>query len=174
MIRCSQGFPRLIKIQKQFCSVIAERDLPKLIKNQKSSVLLSNHFLCYGCENFCPLQRSFGPFGSKVAKRVRNEFPGPLGPGGPNSRNESKKSQIVEKMVNFDFASNFLDARGREAPRTHFELFWPLWAQRAQIRHQKINANFFWTEFSKNPSGHGCRHPKSWTSAPKAVFLRPR
>ena len=52
-----------------------------------------------GCENFCPLQGSFGPFGPKVAKRVRNEFPGPLGPGSPKSPKRSRKRvKIVEKL----------------------------------------------------------------------------
>ena len=35
---------------------------------------------------------------------------------------------------------------------------------------QKINANFFWTKFFKNHSGHGRPRRKSWTSAPKSAF----
>ena len=37
-------------------------------------------------------------------------------------------------------------------------------------RDQKINANFFWTKFFDNPSGHGRPRRKSWTSAPKRAF----
>ena len=40
----------------------------------------------------------------------------------------------------------------------------------AFFRDQNINANFFWTKFFENPSGHGRPHQKSWTSAPKSVF----
>ena len=39
-------------------------------------------------------------------------------------------------------------------------------------RNQKINANFFWTKFFENPSGHGRLHQKSWTSAPKSETVR--
>ena len=38
-----------------------------------------------------PATGLFGLFGPKVAKRVRNEFPGPLGPGDPKSPNQSRK-----------------------------------------------------------------------------------
>ena len=38
------------------------------------------------------------------------------------------------------------------------------------FRGQKINANFFCTNFFNNPSGHGRPRRKSWTSAPKSVF----
>ena len=37
-------------------------------------------------------------------------------------------------------------------------------------RGQKINANFFCTNFFNNPSGHGRPRRKSWTSAPKSAF----
>ena len=30
--------------------------------------------------------------------------------------------------------------------------------------------NFFWTEFFKNPSGHGCPLQEAWTSAPESAF----
>ena len=36
------------------------------------------------------IQGSFGPFGPKVAERVRNEFSGPLGTGGPKSLKQSQ------------------------------------------------------------------------------------
>ena len=39
-----------------------------------------------------------------------------------------------------------------------------------KVRGQKINANFFWTKFFDNPSGHGRPRRKSWTSAPKSAF----
>ena len=43
------------------------------------------------CENFCPLQGSFGSFGPKVVRRVRHEFPSPLGFGGRSSPKSSRK-----------------------------------------------------------------------------------
>ena len=44
------------------------------------------------------LQGSFGPFGSKVAKKVRNEFPGPLSPGGPKSWKQSRKRLKIDYL----------------------------------------------------------------------------
>ena len=87
-------------------------------------------------ENFCPLQRSFGPFGLEVAKRVRNELPGPLSVGGPKSPKRSRKRvKIVEQesILVFDSVWDFLDPQGREALGTYFGLFWPLWAWGAQM-----------------------------------------
>ena len=43
------------------------------------------------CENFRPLQGSFGPFGPKVGKGVRNQFPGPFGPGAQKVENRVEK-----------------------------------------------------------------------------------
>ena len=43
------------------------------------------------CENFCPLQGSFGPSGPKVGKKSENEFPGPLGPGAQKVENGVEK-----------------------------------------------------------------------------------
>ena len=43
--------------------------------------------------------------------------------------------------------------------------------QSTLARGQKINANFFCTEFFENPSGHGRPHRKSWKSAPKSAFF---
>ena len=40
----------------------------------------------------------------------------------------------------------------------------------ANVRDQKINANFFWTKFFENPAGHGRPPRKSWTSALKSAF----
>ena len=52
----------------------------------------------FTCENFCPLQGSFGPFGPKVANRVRKWVPGPFQPRGPKSPKQSRKRvKIVEK-----------------------------------------------------------------------------
>ena len=41
---------------------------------------------------------------------------------------------------------------------------------RADTSCQKINANFFCTNFLDNPSGHGRPHRKSWMSAPESAF----
>ena len=42
--------------------------------------------------------------------------------------------------------------------------------KRLIFRSQKINANFFCTNFFDNPSGRGRPRRKSWTSAPKSAF----
>ena len=75
-------------------------------------------FKSKACENFCPLQGSFGPFGPKVAKRVWNEFPGPGGSGGfQKSKTESKKNQDSLKIVDFDlFSTWFWTFVGKENP----------------------------------------------------------
>ena len=87
---------------------------------------------------FWPCYRGhLGPSGPKVAKRARNEFPGPLGPGGLNSPKQSRKR--VNIVQSFSYFASFLTPlrllwtpRGREVPGTHVGVFWLLWARRAQ------------------------------------------
>ena len=43
------------------------------------------------------LQGSFGPFACKVAKRVRNEFPDPLGSGAPKKHQEPRKGGFSKR-----------------------------------------------------------------------------
>ena len=74
---------------------------------------------------------------AQSGKRVRNEFPGPLCPGGPKRPKRRRKSaKIVEReaiLTRFNSVLDFLDPRSQEAPGTHFGVFLPLWAQRAQV-----------------------------------------
>ena len=76
------------------------------------------------CENFCPLQGSFGPFGPKVANRVRKWVPGPFRPRGPKSAKRSRKRvKIVEKysiLTLFRLRFALFGPRGRKGPGTHF------------------------------------------------------
>ena len=54
--------------------------------------------------------------------------------------------------------------------RRNFTIFTIVVAFLVQNRGQKINANFFWTKFFENPSGHGRPRRKLRTSAPKSAF----
>ena len=87
-------------------------------------------------DSLAPLQGSFGPFGPKVGKRVRKWVPGASAPGPKKSKTESKKSQNRLFFNYFDFfstPSSTFGPLGREAPGTHFGLFFQLWARRAQM-----------------------------------------
>ena len=72
------------------------------------------------------LQRSFGPSGPKVGKRVGNEFPGPRS---PKSRKRSRKRvKVVEKqsiLTLFRLRFQLSGPWGREAPGTHFPTLFP-------------------------------------------------
>ena len=94
-----------------------------------------------GCESFCLLQGSFGPFGPKMEKESENEFLGPLAQGaGPKSRKWSRERvNIVEKqsiLTLFRLPTPFSTfwALGPRGPRNSFsDFFFPLWARRAQM-----------------------------------------
>ena len=67
----------------------------------------------------------FSSFRKSVGKRVRNEFPGPLGPQGPKSRKRGRKKKVkmVEKqsiLTPFRLRFRLFGPRGQEAPGTHF------------------------------------------------------
>ena len=67
------------------------------------------------CENSCPLQGSFGPFGPKVEKGVRKWVPGAERPQGPKSRKRRPKRAKIDCFFNyFDSFS------------TPFSTFWAL------------------------------------------------
>ena len=87
---------------------------------------------------FSPPRGVLGPFGPKVGNRVENEFSGPSGLGSKSYKTESKKSQKVERELKFPLFDSFSTllltswTPGREAPGTHFQLHFQLWARRAQ------------------------------------------
>ena len=89
------------------------------------------------CENVCPLQGSFGPFGPKVGKRVRKWVPRASRPRRPKSRKRSRKRVKIDCFqlfwLFFDSVFDLLGP-GAERPRELiFGLFFQLWAQRAQM-----------------------------------------
>ena len=89
-------------------------------------------------ESLALLQGSFGPFGPKVANRVRKWVPGPSRPRGPKSAKWSRK------RVKIDYFSTILTlfrlffwtfwAPGPKGPgKPIFELYLQLSARRAQM-----------------------------------------
>ena len=74
--------------------------------------------------NFCPLQGSFGPFGPKVANRVRKWVPGPSQPRGPKSPKQSRKRVKIDYfstiLTLFRLSFGLFGPWGREGPGTHF------------------------------------------------------
>ena len=73
-----------------------------------------------------------GPSGPKLEIESENVFPGREGP--KKSKTESKKSQIdcfSTILTLFRLHFRLFGPRGREAPGTHFGLFFQLWARRA-------------------------------------------
>ena len=98
-----------------------EQRAPENVTHPKTQILETVHYLrfrgcCFfGCSLFSsdeeertPLRkllRVIGPFGPKVAKRVRNEFPGPLGPRPPKSQNGvQKESKQLKNSRSFGTA----------------------------------------------------------------------
>ena len=81
------------------------------------------------CENFCPLQGSFGPFRPKVGKRVQKWVPGASRPRGPKSRKRSRKRVKIDCfstiLTLFRLRFRLFGPRGREAPGTHFRTLFP-------------------------------------------------
>ena len=98
----------------------------------QATALPSPTFPCpfpHAWDSLALLQGSFGPFGPKVAKRVRNEFQGLVGPRGPKSPKLSRKRVKIDHFstiltllwLRFDF----LDRWGREVPKSHFASLGP-------------------------------------------------
>ena len=56
-----------------------------------------------------------GPFGPIVSKKFRNEFPGPLGFGGPKSPKRNRKREHRRKRVDFDSFSTPFETFGTPA-----------------------------------------------------------
>ena len=70
------------------------------------------------------LQGSFGPFGPKVANRVRKWVPGPSRPRGPKSAKRSRKRVKIDyfstTLTLFRLCFGLFGPRGRKGPGTHF------------------------------------------------------
>ena len=77
-----------------------------------------------GWESLALLQGSFGPFGPKVANRVRKWVPGPSRPRGPKSPKRSRKRVKIDYfstiLTLFRLRFGLFGPRGREGPGTHF------------------------------------------------------
>ena len=88
-------------------------------------------------ESLALLQGSFGPFGPKVANRVRKWVPGPSRPRGPKSPKRSRKKN--QNRLFFNFLALFrlrfglLGPGAGRARELIFELFLQLSARRAQM-----------------------------------------
>ena len=95
-----------------------------------------------GWDSLALLQGSFGPFRPKVAKRVRNEFPEPLGPRGPKkSKTESNESKS-QREKNWEHSS-------QEGIRKY--LFFPN-AGHLPWKSAKFSLNFWPVRLHEKPS----------------------
>ena len=84
-------------------------------------------FLCIlilAWESLALLQGSFGPFGPKVANRVRKWVPGPSRPRGPKSPKRSRKRVKIDYfstiLTLFRLRFGLFGPWGRKGPGTHF------------------------------------------------------
>ena len=96
------------------CALLLPR-LPPLSRSLK---------LFHWASNFCLLQGSFGPFGPKVANRVRKWVPGPSRPRGPKSPKRSRKRVKIDYfstiLTLFRLRFGLFGRWGRDSLGTHF------------------------------------------------------
>ena len=87
---------------------------------------------CLAWESLALLQGSFGPFGPKVANRVRKWVPRPSRPRGPKSAKRSRKRVKIDYfstiLTLFRLRFGLFGPRGRKGLGTHLQLS----ARRAQ------------------------------------------
>ena len=90
----------------------------------------------YIWESLALLQGSFGPFGPKVANRVRKWVPGPSRPGGPKSAKRSRKRVKIDCfstiLTLFRLCFGLFGPRGGRAQEPIFELYLELSARKAR------------------------------------------
>ena len=145
-----------------------------------------------GWESLALLQGSFGPFGPKVANRVRKWVPRPSRRWGPKSPQRSRKRVKIDNfstiLTLFDSVLDFLGPRVGRAREPIFELYLRLSARKAQmtpvagksfrvageslqesLRIPGRNQRFF----SKKSHQHEASQRKRLTSGKEEFMLRP-
>ena len=102
---------------------------------------------------------------------LRNEFPG-AGPKSPKrSQKRVKIDDFLAVLTLFWLRFDFLGFRGREVAGTHFGLFWPRQARRAQMTPQRAKA-FTTTTPYLTLWGFGCLNMKRLDTIPLPPSMR--